>query len=77
MKGGCFCGRIRYEFAGEPFNETNCHCSICRRTTGAPYVTWFSVPRSRLRFVRGEPVRFSSTAKGVRSFCATTCSLDP
>jgi hypothetical protein len=24
-----------------PFNETNCHCSICRRTTGAPFVAWF------------------------------------
>ena len=27
LKGGCFCGRIRYETAGTPFHETNCHCS--------------------------------------------------
>ena len=32
LQGGCFCGRIRYEVTGTPFNETNCHCSICRRT---------------------------------------------
>ena len=69
FKGGCFCGRIRYEAAGTPFDETNCHCSICRRTTGAPFVTWFSVPRSQFRLVCGEPTRFHSTAKGTRSFC--------
>ena len=69
LKGGCFCGRIRYEVAGSPFHETSCHCSICRRTTGAPFVAWFSVPRSGYRLVRGEPTRFKSTAKGMRSFC--------
>jgi hypothetical protein len=69
LKGGCYCGRIRYEAAGTPFHETNCHCSICRRTTGAPYVTWFSVPRSQFRIVDGEPTQFRSTAKAMRSFC--------
>ena len=69
LKGGCFCGRIRYETAGTPFRETNCHCSICRRTSGAPFVTWFSVLRSEFRFVTGEPTRFKSTAEATRSFC--------
>ena len=35
LQGGCFCGRVRYEVTGIPFDETICHCSICRRTTGA------------------------------------------
>jgi hypothetical protein len=69
LTGGCFCGRVRYEAAGTPFHETNCHCSICRRTTGAPFVTWFSVARSQFRIVSGQPTRFRSTAKGMRSFC--------
>ena len=68
-KGGCFCGWIRYETAATPFDETNCHCSICRRTSGAPFVAWFSVPRSQFRLVSGEPTRFESTAKATRSFC--------
>jgi hypothetical protein len=59
LKGGCFCGRIRYEAAGTPFHETNCHCSICRRISGAPFVTWFSVSRSEFRLVCGEPARSS------------------
>ena len=69
MKGGCYCGRVRYEAAGAPFNETNCHCSICRRTTGAPFVAWFSVARDRFRFASGQPTLFRSTPKGTRSFC--------
>jgi hypothetical protein len=70
LNGGCFCGDIRYEAAGAPFHETNCHCSICRRTSGAPFVAWFSVPRSTFRFVRGTPARFKSSADCTRSFCA-------
>jgi hypothetical protein len=67
--GGCYCGEIRYRVDGTPFHESNCHCSICRRTTGAPLVTWFSVRRSEFRLVSGEPARFKSSEKGTRSFC--------
>lgn len=70
LAGGCFCGQVRYEASGTPFHETSCHCTICRRTTGAAFVTWFSVRRSEFRFTRGEPRRFESTANGTRSFCA-------
>lgn len=70
LKGGCYCGAVRYEAAGKPFNETNCHCSICRRTAGAPFVAWFSVKRMDFRFVVGTPARFSSTVKGTRAFCS-------
>jgi hypothetical protein len=70
LTGGCFCGAIRYEAEGTPFHATNCHCSICRRTTGAPFVTWFSVRPSDFRIAKGEPTRFNSTEQGVRSFCS-------
>ena len=69
LRGGCFCGYVRYEATGVAFHESNCHCSICRRTTGAPFVSWFGVLRSEFRIVRGEPTRFESTAQATRSFC--------
>jgi hypothetical protein len=69
LKGGCFCGWIRYEATGTPFNETSCHCSICRRTTGAPFVTWFSVRQSQFQLLGGEPTRLRSSAHATRSFC--------
>lgn len=81
IQGGCFCGAIRYEVVGNPFHETNCHCSICRRTSSAPFVAWFSVPRNGFRYIVGEPKRFKSSAKGTRSFCPQcgtplTCELE-
>jgi hypothetical protein len=69
LKGGCFCGNIRYETTGVPGTSTNCHCSICQRTTGAPFVTWFRVPLSTFQLLKGQPQEFQSTEKGVRSFC--------
>jgi hypothetical protein len=68
--GGCFCGEVRYEATGTPLHETICHCAICRGTTGAASVAWFSVPRGQLRFTQGEPTRFQSTRRGMRAFCA-------
>jgi hypothetical protein len=49
----------------------HCHCSMCRRTHGAGFVTWFSIPRARLRITAGESelVRFESSDHGTRSFC--------
>jgi hypothetical protein len=69
LKGGCFCGDIRYEADGETFHRTNCHCATCRRTTGAPFVAWFSVARTGFRFTQGYPTRFKSSSHGTRTFC--------
>ena len=68
LTGGCFCGAIRYETSAEPFHETICHCEDCRRAVGAHAVAWFSVPRAAL-VLKGEPTRFQSSARAVRSFC--------
>ncbi|MDM0116191.1 GFA family protein [Variovorax sp. J22R133] len=70
LKGHCFCGAVRYEAGGVPSNETNCHCSICRRTSGAPFVAWFTVPSSGFRLTAGRPATFKSSEHGTRSFCA-------
>jgi hypothetical protein len=69
IEGGCFCGFVRYETDGVPVNETSCHCSICRRTSGAPFVSWFTVPIASLRFVSGAPETFRSSDHGERAFC--------
>ena len=69
LDGGCFCGFVRYQVRGTPVDETNCHCSICRRTTGAPFVTWFTIPTAEFSFTAGDPVRFRSSEHGTRTFC--------
>ena len=69
VQGGCFCGAVRYTASGEVSHETNCHCSICRRTSAAPFVSWFTVPAESFQFTSGEPTRFKSSEHGTRTFC--------
>jgi len=69
LTGHCFCGAVRYEAGGSPSSETYCHCSICRRTSGAPLVAWFTVPAAGFRFVTGNPASFKSSEHGTRTFC--------
>ena len=81
-EGGCFCGAIRYAFEGV-FDAGYCHCSICRRTTGAPVIAWANTPRPSFRVLRGAPRLFATSAEFRRAFCADcgtimwTESIDP
>src|SRR5215471_16969377 len=70
LKGGCFCGKIRYEVLGTPFDSTLCHCVDCRRLSAAACVAWFSVRRSEFRFVLGQPATLASSNAVLRAFCA-------
>lgn len=71
MSGGCFCGAIRYRVSDRIFHATNCHCDMCRRTTGAPCVAWFSVPAADFELLAGTPASFRSSAHANRTFCPT------
>ena len=39
-KGQCHCGAVRYEMPAEAIHQALCHCSDCRRHSGAPVVAW-------------------------------------
>ena len=67
--GGCVCGGTRYVLKSRPFELGDCHCIDCRRSAGAPYVTWGSVPRADLVVTNGEP-RKVAHADRIRSFAA-------
>jgi hypothetical protein len=69
IRGHCFCEFVRYEADGPTSNETLCHCSICRRVSGAPVVAWVTVPRAHFRVVSGTAASFRSSDHGTRSFC--------
>jgi hypothetical protein len=69
LTGQCFCGAIQYETAERIRNPAVCHCSICRRTTGAPAVAWFSVAAGDFRFTVGFPSSFRSSSHATRTFC--------
>jgi len=68
IRGGCSCGAVRYEAAGEPYNVTHCHCQDCRHGSAAAFVTWATFRRAGFRFIRGDPLTRSCAGR-LRSFC--------
>lgn len=67
-KGGCACGRVRYEFDGETAHACLCHCTDCRKSAGAPVVGWAAVKADRLE-VSGEVRGYQSSEFATREFC--------
>ena len=51
------------------FDAVDCHCTICRRISGAPVYAGIVIPRRDFRVVSGEPTAFASSEHGTRWFC--------
>ena len=69
LTGSCHCGAIRYEVEGEPLTHALCHCSDCRRHSGAPMVGWTMYPQEAVKITKGEPKTYESSQHGRRQFC--------
>ncbi|MFM1896527.1 MAG: hypothetical protein RLZZ385_1601 [Pseudomonadota bacterium] len=69
ISGGCFCGKLRYEIDPGDYLVASCYCSMCRRISAAPFVTWLILPKTRFRYVSGKPSLLHSSATALRHFC--------
>ena len=71
VAGSCLCGGVRFTARLPSSFCGHCHCSMCRRSHGAGFVTWFAIPREQFSLDEGEGqlVRFQSSEHGSRSFC--------
>ena len=69
IRGGCFCGKVRYEASASPTNSMVCHCRTCRAVAGAPVVAWVTFEKSQLRWVKGRPRALRSSKVVRRTFC--------
>ena len=71
IRGSCQCGSVRYEIAGSFAFIGNCHCSICRKSNGAAYVTWGIIDPEQFRWTAGQECieHYQSSAERYRCFC--------
>lgn len=69
--GSCFCGAVRFALDAAPTLVSYCHCTMCRRTAGAPVVAWATYPRAALRWTASAPRELQSSPTAVRTFCPT------
>lgn len=58
--GGCQCGAVRYEAAGEPSFSLFCHCRDCQRASGTAFVAAMRVPATGFRITQGTPKHYAS-----------------
>ncbi len=73
IRASCLCQGIALEIRGEIRDLLYCHCSMCRRITGAPVVVWATVASTAFHWTSGAPREYASSATAVRSFCSV-CS---
>ena len=70
LLGGCACGAVRYRVGDVRGDVCHCHCRLCQRSSGAPVVTWLTVPHQAFAWALGAPRQRRSSAQATRSFCA-------
>ena len=68
--GGCLCGAVRYRAGADPLRVVSCHCGMCRRASGAAFLTFVHFPVSAFAWIAGQPTRYRSSAEAERGFCA-------
>lgn len=72
VTGTCLCGGVRFELT-QPFRRaSHCHCSRCRKHSGAFGLTQGRVPRDGFRLLEGwELIRVYRPAAGMaKAFCS-------
>jgi hypothetical protein len=72
VKGSCLCRGIKYQVDDDGFsNVVHCHCSMCRKATGAAFRTRAAVASIAFHWVAGEDLvsKYESSPGETRTFC--------
>ncbi len=83
LEGACLCGAVKFTATLPSLVCAHCHCTMCQRSHGAAFVTWFAVNRACFSVDEGAEhlVRHASSDHGSRTFCGRCgsslfCELD-
>jgi len=69
--GGCLCGAVAFKATADPLRAVNCHCGMCRKHSGAAFLTFVHFPADAFTWTKGEVTRYGSSAEADRGFCRT------
>jgi hypothetical protein len=70
ISGRCHCGAVRWEASAAPAHHALCHCTDCRRWSGAPMAGWIAFPEAAVT-ITGDTTDYRSSEHATRSFCGT------
>jgi hypothetical protein len=69
--GGCLCGAVRDRASTAPQWASWCHCGMCRKVSGGPFMGFVEFPQAALEWTGAPASVYSSSAGVARRFCAT------
>ena len=71
IRGGCFCGAVRYEVDGTLRNARCCHCSECRKAYSGASSAYAEVDAASFAWILGEDkvTQYSSAGGWGLGFC--------
>ncbi len=67
--GGCLCGAVRYRATADPFRVAHCHCGMCRKLSGAAFITFVAFPAAAFAWSGEAPARYRTSPGAERGFC--------
>lgn len=72
IEGGCLCGGIRYEYDGDFYELSMCHCKQCQKAQGIAFAAVCPVEANKFRFVSGRELlkEYRASDNKVRVFCS-------
>ena len=71
LTGGCQCGAVRYRLDSAPSGATICHCRMCQKAGGAPFMVFAGVGHDAFVVTHGQISKFVSSEIAERGFCAS------
>ncbi|WP_461535230.1 GFA family protein [Spongorhabdus nitratireducens] len=72
MKGSCFCETVQFEVSGPIPGLYQCHCSMCRKVTGAAANAAFLIPKQQLQWLAGgDQIK---TYRKPTGYCVSFCT---
>ncbi len=78
-QASCLCGKVRWEFTGEPYQAFNCHCKMCRKAHGSAFGTYWFIKKEQLNWLGDTDsiVLYRSSHLLTRAFCGSCGSVVP
>ena len=58
LKGGCYCGSVRYRAEGDPMFRGQCHCRECQYISGGHPNVVMGMPEPGFSYTKGSPKPF-------------------
>ena len=75
LRGSCLCGGVAYEMSPPFVFFHHCHCSRCRKSSGAAYRVNILVKADQFRWTRGEDQVKRWELPDAKYYCTGWCSV--